>query len=478
MALANLLFKNTFFSFVSFGLRFFFNTIVIFVIARSIGVENFGIFTFSQSFTGIFSILTDIGISIYITREIAGGNKSITNNFTNIIIVKIFLSLATFIVIYSTIYIAGYEKVTNLTILYITIAVIFDNFINIFKGLYRGFEKFEYEAIITGLNSFILFVLILAIIYLKAEVVLIAKTYAISRLITLGLTFLLSKNIPDLYANKRYNFNFIKNLLKESFPYGIHILFGIIYFQIDTVMLEAMRGNYEVGIYQAGIKIVVIGLFFSAIFQNSFLPTLSRLFGESSEKMIQVAVKMNKYLLTLGFALSIVIFIYSKSIIQIVYGDEFLVAENVVNFLSLLIIIRFSATAYGVILTASGKQKWKMYSTISATIFNVVLNYFLIAKFGYMGAVIATILTNILIFILYLILSYKITANFLINKDILKIILISVILFIMGICLKEQSFYFSAPLLTLCFITLTYFLILEGDEKNLIQKFLKKTVKV
>ncbi len=477
MALANLLFKNTLYSFISFALRFLFNTLIIIKIARVVGVENFGVFTFSQSFAGIFSILADLGVSTYITRELANKNNLVVNNFTSIIFFKIILSSITFLIVFFTVRIFKYNDISSLCIQYLIVAVMINNFTELYNGVYRGLEKLEYETLITGFNSFVLFLLVFLTLFIKSDVVLITQSYLISRLIALGLTIILSRHVKFLYSNMQIDLRVIRTILIGAFPYGIHILFGVIYFQIDTVMLESMRGNYEVGIYQAAIKIIIIGCVFSAIIQNSFLPTISRLFSESFNYMIQVSIKMNIYLLTIGFALGVFVFMSSEKIILLVYGNEYLIANKVLKLLSLLIILRFASTSFGVILTACGKQKLRMYSTIIAAIVNISLNFFFITKFGYFGAAIATVLTNILLLVLYFIFVYKFTNRFFINSKLLNIIPLILMLGFMNFFLKDQNIYLIGFVFLLSFLVYFHFFIFDNEERVVIYQFIRKVIK-
>lgn len=468
MTLANLLARNTFFSFISFFFRFLFNSIVIFKIAHSIGVENFGIFTFAQSYTGIFVILADFGISTYLTREIASQNRFILDNLSNVLKLRIMLSILSFALVIWSALVIGYESVILSALAYLMLAVILDNFITLYKSIFRGYEKFQYEAIITGYNSFSLLVFVFIAIYITPDVIIISQAYLLSRFFSMILTLLISKRIKDIYRKQKLAFPVARKIFSQTFPYGTQIFFGILYFQIDTLMLQGMRSNYEVGIYQVAMKVIIIGLLFCEIFQNSFLPTISRLINESSEKVVDTALKMNKYLTTLGLSFTIVVLICSKSLILLVGGTEFLPAVPVLRLLSVLLFIRFWATTFGVILTASGSQVKRMYVEVSASVVIALLNAFLIPNYGYMGAAAAAIMTNIFVLSLFFVFSYKIIGHSLFEKRMVNIVFVTLLLGIFSITIKDYNFLVTAPLITVLFCVACYFLILEKQEKKLV----------
>jgi O-antigen/teichoic acid export membrane protein len=455
-------------------LNFFFSILVIFAIARVFSVEIFGIFTFSQNYTGLFAILADFGITIYLTREIAHKNEFLIDNFSNIIKVKILISIFTFLIVTVSCKAIGYPAETASTISYLTIAVILNSFVNLYKGYYRGIERLEYEALISGLCSFVLFVFVVTAIYINPDIVFIAKVYVLSRIVGVGITIIIARNIKGLYRKNPFTVGFIKDFLRQASPYAIQALFGIIYFQIDAVMLERMRGNYEVGIYQLAVKIILIGLVFCDVIQNAFLPTLSRLMRESFVNMINVAKNMNKYLIILGIFFFIIVFDNAEELINLTVGEKYLASVTVLKLLSSLLIIRLLATAYGVVLTAVGHQELRMYSTIIASFFNIVLNYILISRYGYLGAAITSILTNILLLALFLIFSCRFTKSLLFHRRLINLIFVIPVLGITRILSNQWGFFTSNILTCLVFIAAVYMLILENQERRIITDFISR----
>jgi O-antigen/teichoic acid export membrane protein len=468
---ADRLAKNTFFSLISYGLNFFFNTLVIFAIARVFSVETFGVFSFSQNYTGLFAILPEFGISIYLTREIAHKNAFLINNFANVIKAKFIISLFTILIVSISCKVIGYPTETTSTIFYLTLAVIFNSFINLYKGYYRGIERLEYEALITGLNSFVFFIFVIAAIFIDPDIVFIAKVYALSRIAGIGIAITIARNIKGLYGKSHFNTAFIKDFLRQTSPYAIQALFGIVYLQIDVVILEQMRGNYEVGIYQLAMKIIFIGLIFCDIIQNAFLPTLSRLLRESFESMISVAKRMNKYLITLGIFLFMIVFNNAEVLVDFAVGDKYLASVAVLKLLSFLLIIRLLATTYGIVLTAVGHQEFRMYSTIIASFFNIVVNCLLISRYGYYGAAITSVLTNLLLLALFLVFSFRFTKSFLLDKRLLNFAFVLLILGITRILSSQWGGVTSSALSCLAFSVAVYFIILENRERQIITDF-------
>ena len=57
-----------------------------------------------------------------------------------------------------------------------------------------------------------------------------------------------------------FNLEGWKEARKKVLVFGAHTLFGILYFQIDTILLAFWKGDQDVGIYQAVFRIIVLTL--------------------------------------------------------------------------------------------------------------------------------------------------------------------------------------------------------------------------
>lgn len=85
-------------------------------LARYLGEAGFGKYSFALSFTALFAIVANLGISNYIIRELAR-NKNLTNEYlTNVSVIKLLLSFIAFALIALTINLMDYPRDTTLTL--------------------------------------------------------------------------------------------------------------------------------------------------------------------------------------------------------------------------------------------------------------------------------------------------------------------------------------------------------------------------
>ncbi|MGL6299114.1 MAG: flippase [Methanobacteriaceae archaeon] len=435
MSLIKSIFKNTGWLFISQIITSVFGFVWTILIARYLGVEDFGILTFAISFTGIFSIFMDVGISTYITREISRDSSSFGKYIRNTIPLKLLLSLLSFLAIIVVLLIMnlfmGYNVLTITVVLIMGMQVFFSSMGYLFIGVFQAYEKMKYQAIGIILNSSILMLGVIACMLLDLGLATVAIMYLMGSLlmaIYLYITLNKQTKIPKL----EIDIPFWKKTFKYSLSFGIISLFTQIYFWIDTVMISFLKGEYAVGVYSSAYKFVFVLLTMYNVYMSVVFPYMSKLYQNSTDLLKISYEKSLKYLLLFIVPTAIFTSFYAVDIITLIYGPEYILASSVLQILIWNIVFLFVNGAAAMLLNASGNEfRVAKINGIAAT-FNVVVNLIMIPYLSYIGASIATVLTGILICILmnYIILKENYTPNKRLIEDIIKIIISSLILLV------------------------------------------------
>jgi O-antigen/teichoic acid export membrane protein len=114
----------------------------------------------------------------------------------------------------------------------------------------------------------------------------------------------------------------------------------------------------------------------------------------------------------LGGGLAVVIAIWAEPILRIIYGSD-LNAIHLLRLLSIAIPLDFCAAWMGTVLVSRGFDKTVMCAAGSGALCDVLLNLWLIPRFGAMGAAWATLIS-------YLVLLVVLVTSFLIQPVLLE----------------------------------------------------------
>jgi O-antigen/teichoic acid export membrane protein len=393
------IFKNAFWLTLSKVISKILVAILAILIARYLGAEEFGKFSFVFAFVLLFSVITDFGLITLTIREIARNTSLAKKYIGNIVAIKLILGLVTFGII--VLVFSFLHKTAEIKILVFLAAIwmIVQSFAQFFQSIFRAFEKMEYEALSKIIYSAILFIVAIYGMYLGWGLKGLIQGYVFAALIGLIVILFLTR-IKLTKFKIETDLLFWKKLLNEAWPFALFTVFAIIYFQISVIMLSIMDTDKAVGLYSIAFNSVIVFLILADIVAGSVLPTLSKLVNKSN--LFKRLIKKLIILLSItGLSLAIILFLGASSFIKLIYGIEFMEAAKAFQIMVWILPLRFMNYIFAVFLIALNLQKKRLNAAIICAVFNVLINLILIPVFSSTGAAISTLLTEIALFFIY-----------------------------------------------------------------------------
>lgn len=369
-------------------------------IARSIGDVEFGKLGFAQSFTGILVIFADMGLSTVTIREIARQKELTSKYLGNIFLIKLILSMVTFALIALIINLMHYPTDTITVVYLIGISSILSILSALSRSIFRAFEKMEFEAFFNIGKSIVTTGIGIVVLFSGYGLIAIAFVYLLAGIIDLFATSIV---VIKKFANPKLevDFSFWKKIIPLALPFSLTAFIGLIYTQIDIVMLSVMVGDAPVGWYKAACVLVFSLLAIPDILGYAVFPVMSRFYISSRDTLKAMLEKLAKYLFIIGLPMAVGTILLADRIILHLYGEGFSHSIIALQILSLYLPLRCINTATGHLLSSINKEPLHAFSIMIAAVTNIVLNLFLIPKFNFVGAAIATVLTEVVLFTLY-----------------------------------------------------------------------------
>ena len=219
----------------------------------------------------------------------------------------------------------------------------------------------------------------------------------------------LSKKCERIFKNidfkKKYEINTIKeknsNIIIDIKNVFLHKISNFIVFQTDNILISLFLTLKDVGIYGNYILIIssISGILFAVM--NSIIPSIGNLIVKSTtNKVYEVFKKM--YLLDNFFALiiSYTLFYTINPFMSIWVGKDLTFGYGVVYILMVNLYIKISRgtvdrfrDVYGIF--------WDKYAPVVEGIVNLVISLILIRKMGIIGILSGTLVSNILIVLIW-----------------------------------------------------------------------------
>jgi len=463
--------KNTGVLFFANILSKLFGFLYMMCMARYLGAEGYGVISFALAFTGMFSILTDMGLQLLTVREVARYKELASKYLGNIITLKVVLGIITFLLIFLSINLMGYPPLTKYVVYVIAFYVILNSFNLAFYSIYQAYERMEYVGIGNIISSFLLFIGVLIGIYLNLNVLGFALIYAVVS----GIVLLYNITVTlweFLKIKLEIDLEFWKEILKKALPFALSSVFVAIYFWADSVMLSYMVGDKAVGIYNAAYRLVYVLLFIPAIYFTSIYPILSKMYLQSQNKISFIYHRSLKYITIVGLLIGIVTTLFAEQIILFIYGYEYL--ESAVALKILIWAVVFSFMAHATVYTLNSINKPQIYTIITGicAILNILMNIWAIKKLSYVGASITTAITEFLGFLfMFLYLRYYFKESISAYMWMIKLLIgwsLAAIFYLYLTELMGKDYI----LMTLVFIAVTIFTILDDEDYKLFKNIL------
>ena len=369
-------------------------------LARYLGASGFGIISFALAFALILGVFADFGLQPLSLREISRNKNEAGRYFSNIALIKIILSVTIFFLLVFIVKCLNYSHDTVYVIYLIGLSIIIGSFNNFIYAVYQANEDVKYMGIGYILNSLSMLAGILATAYFNGNIIMFSVVFLVSAIIVLlyNLTIISYKFFkPKLSADLK----FWKKLIKEAVPFGLVNVFVIIYFKIDSVMLGTMKTQKIVGYYNASYRIIdVLTALFPSIIFSVVYPKMSA-YIELPEKLKSIYIVSFKISLIIGLIISIVTVFFAHYFILLIYGYGYHEGADSLKILIWAFFFICISSITSSLISSVNKQRLVTITAGVGAVINIGLNFLLIPRFSLNGAAFATVITELIMFLIY-----------------------------------------------------------------------------
>ena len=311
-----------------------------------------------------------------------------------------------------------------------------------YLSLMRAYEMIGWHSFIFNIAQNVLkvFILILLVIMgIKSSSPIIAS-YLLGIFGMLIMSYLVARyKIPGVFAgNKTADKLTSKNrILSElahySFPIMFTGIFSIIFYWLDS------------------------------LFMQLFFPLIAKEYYKRNYSTIkELSKQVGKWIFTINLPIFLLIILFPGTLINILFGKEYLVAVQALRILSVGALVSSIFVISQNIISMAGKSRLLLYNIIITTALNIILNIMLVPTFGINGAALSASLSFIVLNAI-MVFEAKHYMNIIpLRRKMLKILLVSLIPTALLILAKNFIVLnlFTIILLGIFFIALYAFLML------------------
>jgi len=369
-------------------------------LARYLGADDFGRWTFVLSTLALFYIIADLGLSTLATRDIAQQREKSSHYLGNLLVIKLVLSLVAFLLVILTIpWLRDDARI--LTITYpLGLATLINALTQTLYVTFRAHEKMYWEAISKSISGITTIAVVGALIVARLGISPLGWGYALASLLVLGVTTVITWRFITTFT-LRFDRDFVKYLAIETWPFALGTAFASVYRYIDSIMLGRLRELAEVGQYNAAYRIVDAMILGSTLAGVAIYPLLSRLAHHHQiDKLRHISARLTSLFATVTVPVVVLVILWSTTIMRWIYGNQYTAGTASLAILAGTALISYLNVVPVKLLQSTRHQRIPMYAAGLGTVVNITLNILLIPAYGMWGAAWVTLISEALIALL------------------------------------------------------------------------------
>lgn len=359
--------------------------VIVGLITRYLGTAGYGYYTTVFAYLFFFTTLGDLGLYLISVNELGRADVDQKKFFGNIWTMRFFSGVVLLVLACLLIWFFPYVVSIKLGALIISFSMLFLMTDQITVSLLQ--QKLNVKS--AALAEIVCKIIVLAGTFLTIKYDL--GFYSILISVSLGSAAIFFINLRAARNFLSFNFSFDwevwRAILKKSWPIATYMVFSMLYFKADTIILSLYHSSSVVGLYGAPYRLLEALIAFPAIFMGLVSPHLSRAWSENNlESFQRIFQKAFDTLALFVWPLFFGSVVLARPIMNLIAGAEFAASAPILRILMLATGVIFLAhlTTFGVV--AVGRQKQMMKFYIFAAACAVTLYFLLIPRFSYWGA--------------------------------------------------------------------------------------------
>jgi len=377
------------------------------LLARLLGVSQYGIYIYALTWLNILAILCLLGFHTSLVRFIAaykaqekwGLLRGIVRRSTQFVVIfSLLIGGIGGIVVWFLRSRIGQDQATTFGVALILLPVLV--LVRLREAGLRALKRVVRSELPIRIIRPLLLSAILSGLYLylrqplQATQAMAINLIAVFTALVIG-TLWLIKKLPEQMRDARPVYE-ERRWLKVSLPLLLIDGMLVVLNQTDIIMLGAIRGSDEAGIYSAASRISNLVVFALAAINAILAPMISELYSTGKNKELQRIVTLAaRAIFVFTLMVSIILVVFGKFALSL-FGAEFVVAYVPLLILLCGQIVNALAGSVGFIMTMTGHQNQAGAIVTVSAVVNIILNALLIPLMGLVGAAISTAFTMVL----------------------------------------------------------------------------------
>jgi O-antigen/teichoic acid export membrane protein len=239
--------QNTFYQIIARSFTSLIGFLITLIIARKFGVLGYGDFTKITSYVALFYLIIDFGLNAFFLQYEQAKLK-------HLFYLRLLISLGIFLLLnllaqflpHNAVLGTGFSEGERFGIFIFSLGIFAQSIILSASAIFQKTVNYFFYMIGTVIGSAVNLIVVLIFAFLNLSLIYILFGFVLSSFIT---SFILLYFAKEKILPVSFNKEFSLKIMKASWPIGLMLIFNLVYFRADMILLSMFKTTIDVGIY-------------------------------------------------------------------------------------------------------------------------------------------------------------------------------------------------------------------------------------
>lgn len=363
-------------------------------VARYLGPNDFGIYSFAMAFVAFFSFFSTLGLNSIIVREITKNESHSSQIIGTAFYLKILGGFVAFIVGCIAIFIYKPSDILSQTLIALLLLGYIFQAVDVIDYFFQAKVLSKYVVFAKSIAFVTASILKIYFIIFQYSLVYFAIASLVEIILGAVFMYLVYKQLELGLSDWEMNKSVAKKLLRDSWPLMLSAFFITIYMKIDQLMIERFLDMKSVGLYSVAVRLAEAWYFVPTIIISTVMPYFINLKETNTDMYNYRLRQINTLMVWISIMVGIIFTFFGEYIIILMFGESYkdaYIALSLNIWAGIFVSVGLSSSLWVI---SENLQIYRLIGTMISVGLNVLGNYILIPIYGISGAAIATLLTQ------------------------------------------------------------------------------------
>jgi O-antigen/teichoic acid export membrane protein len=405
------------------------------------GEEAYGFYFSLFSFSVLFTLLLDMGLSGFNNRAVSADPTRVKLYFGNVLLLRLLLTAAYFLVTVTVAWALGYTPHQFTLLLVLMLNQVMSSMILWLRSNISGMQYLFLDSLLSVADRLVMIIICSLLLWggmtsgpFRIEWFVWAQTAAYFTVMLMSFILVIrrggvSKVRPDAAV--------LKSIIITGLPFALVAFAMTLYWRIDSVLIERLLpdGAMQAGIYAQAFRLFDAIAMFPVMFGGLLLPIMSKELAAGNNIVPLASMAGRMLLAPLGIG-AVTLATFPGEILDLLYHAPSPEAVSAFTVLMLTLVPVGAVYIFSTMLTAAGRLKMLGLITLAGMAVNILMNIVLIPAFSATGAACTALCTQILVAVACVIAVGKTMRKMVIPKRVFLYLFVMFLTFVAGRLMK------------------------------------------